>query len=65
MNIVRVHGAWADASSWSRVIPFLLRARHRVVAVQLRLTPTRHAPPLSRPVEIAETRVAGGSAVPV
>jgi pimeloyl-ACP methyl ester carboxylesterase len=38
MNIVLVHGAWADASSWRRVIPFLLRAGHRVVAPQLRLT---------------------------
>src|SRR6266576_6263338 len=37
-NIVLVHGAWADGSSWSRVIP-LLEARHfHVIAVQLPLT---------------------------
>lgn len=37
-NIVLVHGAWADGSSWSKVIP-LLRARgFNVVAVQTPLT---------------------------
>src|SRR5437899_1955566 len=35
MNIVLVHGAWADASSWSKVIPILQKAGHRVIAVQL------------------------------
>jgi pimeloyl-ACP methyl ester carboxylesterase len=34
-NVLLVHGAWADGSSWSGLIP-LLRARgHSVVAVQL------------------------------
>jgi pimeloyl-ACP methyl ester carboxylesterase len=37
MNIVIVHGAWADASSWSKVIPILEKAGHRVIAVQLPL----------------------------
>ncbi|MEW6604687.1 MAG: alpha/beta hydrolase [Thermoproteota archaeon] len=37
MNIVLVHGAWADGSSWSKVIPILRDAGHRVVAVQLPL----------------------------
>ena len=37
MNIVIVHGAWADASSWSKVIPILQKAGHRVIAVQLPL----------------------------
>lgn len=36
-NIVLVHGAFADGSSWSRVIPFLQAAGHRVIAVQLPL----------------------------
>ena len=36
-NIVLVHGAWADGSSWSKVIPILQNAGHRVVAVQLPL----------------------------
>jgi len=34
-NIILVHGAWADASSWSKVIPILQKAGHRVIAVQL------------------------------
>jgi pimeloyl-ACP methyl ester carboxylesterase len=34
-NIVLVHGLWADGSSWSKVIPILEKAGHRVVAVQL------------------------------
>ncbi len=33
-TVVLVHGAWADASSWQRVIPFLIRAGVPVVAVQ-------------------------------
>ena len=36
-NIVLVHGGWADASSWSKVIPILQNAGHKVVAVQLPL----------------------------
>ena len=36
-NIVLVHGAWADGSSWSKVIPTLTNAGHRVIAVQLPL----------------------------
>ena len=38
MNIVLVHGADADGSSWSKVIPILQDAGHYVVAVQLPLT---------------------------
>ena len=37
MNIVLVHGGWADGSSWSKVIPILQKAGHKVVAVQLPL----------------------------
>lgn len=36
-NIVLVHGAWADGSSWGKVIPILEKDGHRVVAVQLPL----------------------------
>jgi pimeloyl-ACP methyl ester carboxylesterase len=36
-NIVLVHGAWADGSFWSKVIPILQNAGHRVIAVQLPL----------------------------
>src|SRR5262245_27890764 len=35
MNIVLVHGAWADAGSWDKVIPILQKAGHRVIAVEL------------------------------
>ena len=37
-NIVIVHGAWADASSWSKVIPLLQARGLHVVAVQNPLT---------------------------
>lgn len=37
-NIVLVHGAWADGSSWSRVIPLLEADGYQVVAAQLPLT---------------------------
>jgi pimeloyl-ACP methyl ester carboxylesterase len=37
-TIVLVHGAWADGSSWSRVIPLLQAKGHRVIAVQIPLT---------------------------
>ena len=36
-NIVLVHGGWADGGSWSKVIPTLTNAGHRVIAVQLPL----------------------------
>jgi pimeloyl-ACP methyl ester carboxylesterase len=36
-NIVLVHGAWADGSSWSKIIPILENAGHRVIAIQLPL----------------------------
>lgn len=37
-NVVLVHGAWADGSSWSKVIPLLLKRKFDVRAVQLPLT---------------------------
>ena len=37
MNIVLVHGAWADGSGWNKVIPILTAAGHKVIAVQLPL----------------------------
>jgi pimeloyl-ACP methyl ester carboxylesterase len=37
-NVVLVHGAWADGSSWSKVIPILRKHDLRVTAVQLPLT---------------------------
>jgi hypothetical protein len=33
-----VHGAWADGSSWNKVIALLLAKNMRVIAVQLPLT---------------------------
>jgi pimeloyl-ACP methyl ester carboxylesterase len=38
INIVLVHGAWADGSSWSGVIPKLLQLGYRVAAAQIPLT---------------------------
>src|SRR6266550_1044784 len=37
VNVVLVHGIWADGSSYSRVIPLLLAAGHTVFAPQLPL----------------------------
>jgi pimeloyl-ACP methyl ester carboxylesterase len=37
-TIVLVHGAWADGSSWNKVIPLLLAKNMPVIAVQLPLT---------------------------
>ena len=35
VNIVLVHGAWADASSWNGVISILQKAGYKVIAVEL------------------------------
>jgi pimeloyl-ACP methyl ester carboxylesterase len=40
-NIVLVHGIWGDGSVWSKVIPALLEAGHRTIAVQLPLNSLR------------------------
>jgi len=37
-NVLLVHGAWVDGSSWNAVIAILQRHGHTVVAVQLPLT---------------------------
>jgi pimeloyl-ACP methyl ester carboxylesterase len=37
-NVVLVHGAWADGSSWNKIIPSLVDAGLEVTAVQLPLT---------------------------
>jgi len=38
VNVVLVHGAWADGSSWSEVIPYLQAAGLKVTSVQNPLT---------------------------
>src|ERR1700720_2772477 len=37
-DVVLVHGAWADGSSWAKVIPLLTAKGHSVTALQLPLT---------------------------
>src|SRR2546427_9771082 len=37
-NVVLVHGAWAEGSSWAKVIPLLEKARLNAVAIQNPLT---------------------------
>ncbi len=37
-NVVLVHGAWADGSSWAKVIPYLQAAGLKVISVQNPLT---------------------------
>jgi pimeloyl-ACP methyl ester carboxylesterase len=34
-DVILVHGAWADGSSWAKVIPLLAARGHSVTAVQL------------------------------
>ena len=36
-NIILIHGFRSDGSSWSKVIPFLKNAGHKVISVQLPL----------------------------
>lgn len=50
VTVVLVHGAWADASSWRRVIPYLQQAGVSVVAVQ--------NPTTSLSADVAATRYA-------
>jgi pimeloyl-ACP methyl ester carboxylesterase len=38
LNIILVHGVWADGSCWSEVFPTLAHAGHRVYSAQLPLT---------------------------
>jgi pimeloyl-ACP methyl ester carboxylesterase len=38
LNVVLVHGAWADGSSWSKVIPILQQEGFNVVGAQIPLT---------------------------
>ena len=40
-DVILVHGAWADGSSWAKVIPLLAARGHSVTAVQLPLTSLR------------------------
>ncbi|MBV9874491.1 MAG: alpha/beta hydrolase, partial [Verrucomicrobia bacterium] len=37
-NVLLIHGAWADGSSWAKVIPLLESKGFHVVAVQIPLT---------------------------
>ena len=37
-DVILVHGAWAEGSSWAKVIPLLAARGHSVTAVQLPLT---------------------------
>lgn len=37
-NVILVHGAWADGSSWAKIIPLLAAKGMNVTAVQLPLT---------------------------
>src|SRR4030081_1724570 len=47
-NVVLVHGAWADGSSWAQVIPRLQAAGLKVTAVQNPLTSLGNSAPATR-----------------
>src|SRR5258706_5597387 len=48
-NVVIVHGAWADVSSWSKVIPLLQAKGLHVFAVQNQLTSLADDVPATKP----------------
>jgi hypothetical protein len=48
VNVVLVHGAWADGSSWSKVIGPLKAAGH------LRTRPVDHTPMVTAPADVAD-----------
>src|SRR4029077_12356523 len=47
-TVVLVHGAWADGSSWAKVIPLLETAGLNAVAVQNPLTSLVHDVPATK-----------------
>ena len=54
MTIVLVHGLWADASSWSKVIPILQKAGYNVIAPELPLHSVKDdVATVNRAVELA------------
>ena len=53
-NVVLVHGAFADASSWRKVIPLLEAKNLRVVAVQLGDLAARNQLHLRAAVELVD-----------
>src|SRR5580704_17324810 len=54
-NVVLVHGAWADGSTWSKVIPLLDKERFNVTAVQLPLTSLAEGIMITRNALAAQT----------
>jgi pimeloyl-ACP methyl ester carboxylesterase len=54
INIVLVHGAWADGSSWSKVIPVLKNAGYNVAATQINLNSLAEDAELTRRVAEAQ-----------
>lgn len=54
-SVVLVHGAFADASSWNKVIGLLQAAGYPVMAVQLGLTGLEDDIALVRPVLAAQS----------
>lgn len=54
-NVVLVHGAWADGSSWSKVIPILQAAGLHVTAVQNPLTSVADAAAETRRILARQT----------
>lgn len=55
-NVVLVHGAWADGSSWSKVIPILEQRGFYVTAVQIALTSLDDDIAVTRNVLAMQTR---------
>jgi pimeloyl-ACP methyl ester carboxylesterase len=62
-NIVLVHGAWADGSSWSAIIEILQADGYHVTAPQVRSPPVRRRCPVRQVLNLQNgpTIVAGHS----
>ena len=60
VNVVLAHGAWADGSSWSKVIGPLKAAGMTVVAAPLPFTslvrtrPAGHTPMITAPADVVD-----------
>jgi len=64
-NVVLVHGAWADGSSWAKVIPLLEKAGLNAVAVQNPLTSLADdVAATSHPAEVAKLIIEAARAEP-
>jgi len=64
-NVVLVHGAWADGSSWAKLIPDLERKFANAMNAKTITLPSSHVPMLSHPAEVAKAIIEAAKAATV